>query len=193
MLMHEDWFRRDLLALKAAIDNFFAEHNVSLKQLRGQGYDGASNMRGEFNGLKALILKDNNSVYYIHCFAHQLQLVVVAIAKHHEGVRNFFDMLGVIVNVVCASCKLKDMIRESYKNRIQKQIGKGEIETGSGLHQELSLIRAGDTWWGSHHKTILGLISLFPEVVEVLEYVKEDGNNPLNRRQVKILWKRFHW
>ncbi|XP_076952997.1 uncharacterized protein LOC143626965 [Bidens hawaiensis] len=26
--------------------------------VRGQGYDGASNMRGEFNGLKALILKE---------------------------------------------------------------------------------------------------------------------------------------
>ncbi|XP_076885023.1 uncharacterized protein LOC143534411 [Bidens hawaiensis] len=35
-------------------------------------YDGTSNMRGEFNGLKALILKDNQSAHCIHCFAHQL-------------------------------------------------------------------------------------------------------------------------
>ena len=41
--------------LKASIDSFFVDHNLSLKQLRGQGYDGASNMRGEFNGLKAKI------------------------------------------------------------------------------------------------------------------------------------------
>ncbi|XP_071705044.1 uncharacterized protein [Rutidosis leptorrhynchoides] len=180
------------LTLKGAIDNLFAEHNVSLKQIRGQGYDGASNMQGEFNGLKALILKDNSSAYYIHCFAHQLQLVVVAIAKHHEGVRNFFDMLGVVINVVCASCKRKDMIRESYKDRIQKEIGKGEIETGTGLHQELSLIRAGDTRWGSHHKTMLGLISLFPEVVQVLEYVKKDGDNPLSRRQASGILSYFN-
>ncbi|CAA7044917.1 unnamed protein product [Microthlaspi erraticum] len=51
--------------------------------VRGQGYDGASNMSGEFNGLKALILKENGSAYYVHCFAHQLQLVVVAVAKKH--------------------------------------------------------------------------------------------------------------
>ncbi|GJZ39917.1 zinc finger MYM-type protein 1-like protein, partial [Tanacetum coccineum] len=69
--------------LKASIDSFFANHNLSLKQLRGQGYDGASNMRGEFNGLKAKILKENNSAYYVHCFAHQLQLVVVAVARKH--------------------------------------------------------------------------------------------------------------
>ena len=53
----------------------------SLKQLRGQGYDGASNMCGEFHGLKALILKESDSTYYVHCFAHQLQLVVVIVAK----------------------------------------------------------------------------------------------------------------
>ncbi|XP_024190666.1 uncharacterized protein LOC112194680 [Rosa chinensis] len=46
-------------SLKAAIDQFFSENGLSISSLRGQGYDGASNMRGEFNGLKALILKEN--------------------------------------------------------------------------------------------------------------------------------------
>jgi hypothetical protein len=27
-------------------------HGLSISKIRGQGYDGASNMRGEFNGLK---------------------------------------------------------------------------------------------------------------------------------------------
>ncbi|GJS95656.1 leucine-rich repeat protein [Tanacetum coccineum] len=46
--------------LKASNDTLFAQHKLS------QGYDGASNMRSEFNGLKALILKDNSSAYYVH-------------------------------------------------------------------------------------------------------------------------------
>ncbi|XP_071706723.1 uncharacterized protein [Rutidosis leptorrhynchoides] len=169
------------LTLKSAIDSLFAEHKVSLKQVRGQGYDGASNMRGEFNGLKALILRDNSSAYYVHCFAHQLQLVVVAVAKHHEGVGDFFDKLALVVNVVCASCKRKDMIRDAHKDRIAEEIAKGEVETGSGKNQELSLVRAGDTRWGSYHKTMLSLKSLFPEVVKVLQYVKKDGDNPLSQ------------
>ena len=49
-----------------------ANLKLSLKQVRGQGYDGASNMRGEFNGLESLILRENSSAYYVHCFAHQL-------------------------------------------------------------------------------------------------------------------------
>ena len=36
---------------------------------RGQGYDGASNMRRAWNGLKTLFLKDCPYAYYVHCFA----------------------------------------------------------------------------------------------------------------------------
>ncbi|XP_047253553.1 uncharacterized protein LOC107844157 [Capsicum annuum] len=52
--------------------------------VHGQCYDRASNMQGEINGLKTLILKDNSSAYYIHCFAHQLQLTLVVVAKKHD-------------------------------------------------------------------------------------------------------------
>ncbi|XP_020985415.1 uncharacterized protein LOC107475011 [Arachis duranensis] len=57
----------------------------------------------------------------------------------------------------------------------------GEISSGRGLNQETALKRAGDTMWGSHYGTILRLISLFPSVVNVLEYVEEDGNNSEQR------------
>ncbi|KAL5541500.1 hypothetical protein UlMin_009210 [Ulmus minor] len=60
------------LSLKSAIDKLFSRYNLSISRLCGQGYDGASNMQGEFNGLKALILKENSFAFYIHCFAHQL-------------------------------------------------------------------------------------------------------------------------
>jgi hypothetical protein len=41
------------LSLKAAIEYLFSKHGLSLSRLIGQGYDGASNMQGEFNSLKA--------------------------------------------------------------------------------------------------------------------------------------------
>ncbi|XP_035836910.1 uncharacterized protein LOC118484907 [Helianthus annuus] len=132
-------------------------------------------MRGEFNGLKALILKDNPSAHYIHCFAHQLQLVIVAIAKKHDGVKEFYETLGMVVNTVGASCKRKDMMLEAKKERVENEILAGEINTGKGLNQEVSLARPGDTRWGSHHRTIISLLKLFLEVVEVLTFIKQDG------------------
>ena len=60
------------LSLKSGIDSLLAKYNMSLKKVRGQAYDGVGNIRGEFNGLRALISKENSSAYYVHCFAHQL-------------------------------------------------------------------------------------------------------------------------
>ena len=45
--------------LKSAIDSLFAKHGLNITKLRGQGYDGASNMKGEFNGLRSLISKES--------------------------------------------------------------------------------------------------------------------------------------
>jgi hypothetical protein len=39
-------------SLKAALDGMFLDHGLSMSKLRGQGYDGASNMRGQFRGLQ---------------------------------------------------------------------------------------------------------------------------------------------
>jgi len=67
-------------SLKVALDGMFARHGLSMSRVHGQGYDGASNMRGQFHGLQRWILDENPYAFYIHCFAHQLQLVVVLVA-----------------------------------------------------------------------------------------------------------------
>ncbi|XP_009615395.2 uncharacterized protein [Nicotiana tomentosiformis] len=64
-------------SFKEAIYSLLSDHLLSPSQIRGQGYDGANNIRGEISGLKTLIMKDSSSAYYIHCFAHQLQLTLV--------------------------------------------------------------------------------------------------------------------
>jgi hypothetical protein len=39
-------------ALKQTLFGLLDKYNLSITKLRGQGYDGASNIRGEFNGLQ---------------------------------------------------------------------------------------------------------------------------------------------
>ncbi|KAL7616349.1 hypothetical protein Lser_V15G04463 [Lactuca serriola] len=109
--------------------------------------------------------------------------MVVAVTKNYDGADDFFEQLALVVNVVCASCKRKDIIRDSYQEMVQKQIGNGEIGTGRGLNQKTSLVRAGDTRWSSHYKTIISLKNLFPEVIKVLQYVEEEGSSLNNQNQ----------
>jgi hypothetical protein len=68
-------------SLKNAIETVLVSHGLSMTRIRGQGYDGASNTKVDIKGLKTLILQESPSAYYIHCFAHQLQLVLVVVAK----------------------------------------------------------------------------------------------------------------
>jgi len=86
------------LSLKSALESVFAKHGLSLSRIRGQGYDRASNMLGEFNGLKSLILNENCSAFYIHCFAHQLQLALVSLAKKNIEIASFFNLVGNLSN-----------------------------------------------------------------------------------------------
>ena len=85
------------MSLKLALECLLCEHNLSLSNLRGQGYDEASNMQGDINGLKTLILKENKLAIYVHCFAHQLQLTLVAVAKNHINIAEFFFILWLLI------------------------------------------------------------------------------------------------
>uniref|UniRef100_A0A2N9FYF2 TTF-type domain-containing protein n=1 Tax=Fagus sylvatica TaxID=28930 RepID=A0A2N9FYF2_FAGSY len=100
------------LSLKAVVEDLFCRHGLSLSRLRGQGYDGASNMQGQFNGLKTLIMKENESAYYVHCFAHQLQLALVAVAKNNNKIATFFNFVANVVNIAGGSCKRLDLLKE---------------------------------------------------------------------------------
>ena len=98
------------LSLKVAIEFLFNKYALSLSRLRGQGYDGASNMQGEFNGLKTLILKENKSVFYVHYFTHQLPLTLVAIANKDTDIAEFFSLISKKVTIVGVSCKRQEFL-----------------------------------------------------------------------------------
>ncbi|XP_031251664.1 zinc finger MYM-type protein 1-like [Pistacia vera] len=119
------------VSLKMALELLFSKHGLSLLRLSGQGYDGASNMQGEFNGLKSLILRENEYAYYVHCFAHQLQLTLVAIAKNHISVALFFSLVTNLINVVGGSCKRRDMLQESQVSKfVEAVLEIGEVSKG---------------------------------------------------------------
>ncbi|XP_062152101.1 LOW QUALITY PROTEIN: uncharacterized protein LOC133860528 [Alnus glutinosa] len=112
-----------------------SQHKLAIENIRGQGYDGASNMRGGWNGLQALVSNDCPYAYYIHCFAHRLQLALVAASKEVIPVHQFFTNLTFIVNIVCASCSRFEELRIAQTAEIAYLIEIDEIQSGRGLNQ----------------------------------------------------------
>lgn len=84
----------------------------------GKGYDGGNNMQGEFYSIKKIIMKENEYALYFHCFAHQLQLALVAVAKNRTLIALLFNLVSNVLNIVGASCKRQDILREkqSFQN-----------------------------------------------------------------------------
>ncbi|KDO66460.1 hypothetical protein CISIN_1g0088141mg, partial [Citrus sinensis] len=175
------------ISLKEALDRLFSRHGLSMSRLRGQGYNGASNMQGEFNGLKALILEDNKYAYFIYCFAHQLQLALISVAKNHEEVNSLFNLVTMFVNVVGASAKRRDVLQEKHAEAVIKALDDGELSSGRGLNQEVTLKRSADTRWGSHYGTLLSIITMVPSIVDVLEIISNEGNSKQRFQAAKLL------
>ncbi|KAH7676768.1 Ribonuclease H-like protein [Dioscorea alata] len=123
--------------LKTALDGLFAHCGLSISKLRGQGYDGVSNMKEQLNELKTLILNENPFAFCVHCFAHQLQLVVVSVARGILDISDFFRYVTMIVNIVGASCKRRDVLLQQHHDKIVEKLERSEIFSGRGQHQEI--------------------------------------------------------
>lgn len=84
-----EWFltivhvlKTNVTSLKIAVENISYTHGLNIVNLHEQNYDGSSNMRGAFNGLKILIFEKINLhiifiFLYINCNWHYLQLHII--------------------------------------------------------------------------------------------------------------------
>ena len=88
------------------------------------------------------ILDENPHAFFIHCFAHQFQLVVVSVAKCCSSVFDFFNITTLIVNTVNASCKRRDQLAQHHHENIVNQLDTGKFFSGRGKNQEINLARA---------------------------------------------------
>ncbi|CAN1823706.1 Zinc finger MYM-type protein 1 [Linum perenne] len=157
--------------LKQVISDALSEYNLQVEKLRGQGYDGASNMSGQFNGLRALFLQDCPYAYFVHCFAHRLQLTLVAAAKHCRPIYN-------VINLVKSSPKRTTELIEAHQRDLDFMLANGELESGRGANQMTSLQRAGTTRWSSHLHSVDSMIQMYGATCDVLEELNENGSTP---------------
>ncbi|XP_021773370.1 uncharacterized protein LOC110737319 [Chenopodium quinoa] len=74
--------------------------------------------------------------YCIHCFAHQLQLALVAVTKRNDSCGWLFEILSNLFNVVGVSFKRREMIRNIQAQEVTQALEVGENFSGSGLDQE---------------------------------------------------------
>ncbi|XP_023746701.1 uncharacterized protein LOC111894844 [Lactuca sativa] len=119
------------LTLKTNMWRQLLHYQFDVSKICGQCYNGASNMREEWNGLQALVLEDCLYAYYVHCFAHRLQLALVAASREIILVHHFFTNLIFTINVVCASSKRHDELQKAKATEIEQLLELCEIESAA--------------------------------------------------------------
>ncbi|CAN6715998.1 unnamed protein product [Malus baccata var. baccata] len=71
-------------SLKDAIDTFFSRNGLSISKLRGQGYDGASNMRGRLR--RSAPIKTNRHHYRVELFIYVIDEQIIELEdRFNEG------------------------------------------------------------------------------------------------------------
>ncbi|KAG2630629.1 hypothetical protein PVAP13_3KG538480 [Panicum virgatum] len=177
------------IALKEALVRMLSSHNLSISMLRGQGYDGASNMRGEFNGVQKLIRDENPYAFYVHCFAHQLQLVVVTdalLAKHHDVLLEKIENGEIMTGRDVLEIVKKDSIKPACNGGALGLIGKMEsFDFVFILHLMIELLSMTDILSRALQRKdqdIVEAMHLIMDVKDGLQDMRENGWEPLLKK-----------
>lgn len=91
--------------LFAILKDIVCRFNLLTHTCHGQCYDGAENMRGQHNGLQALMQQEESRALYVHCVVHVLNLVLQDSSHKVNTCRDFFSIVSELISFVTSSPK----------------------------------------------------------------------------------------
>lgn len=136
------------------IISILKELNINISKCRGQGYDGASVMRGLYSGVQKRIKDQVPLAQYVHCCAHNLNLVISDAAKSSKKVESFFETVQSIFNFFSSSAPRWSILAfgEADAKKIKAKVLK-----------KLCVTR-----WEARHESIYSLKVRFIDVLKAL-------------------------
>ncbi|XP_025412523.1 uncharacterized protein LOC112684990, partial [Sipha flava] len=88
----------DAKSLSKCIKYNLKEVTENHDKLISQSYDGAAVMSGRLSGVQKLIKDEYKNAHFVHCYAHQLNLILSQATMHNRDVRIFFSNLTDVTN-----------------------------------------------------------------------------------------------
>lgn len=111
-------------ALFKLVENCFLKNDIDVKKCVGSSTDGASNMRGQYQGFSAWLTKESPQQLHVWCYAHKLNLVLIDIASVTPQAISLFGLLNSCAVFFRDSFKRMDVWRNSTTDsRVLNLIG----------------------------------------------------------------------
>ena len=105
-----------------AMTDFLRSNNIEIADCRGQSYDNASAMSGQYNGLQTLIKEENELAEWVPCSAHSLNLVLKDSADSCHAAVDFFYFVEKLFVFFSASTKRTELLNNSEAKLSLKRI-----------------------------------------------------------------------
>ena len=142
---------------------------LDLGDLRGQGYDNGSNMKGKHKGVQKKVLEVNPRAFYTPCGCHSLNLALCDMANSCLKAKSFFGIVQCIYIYILFSSSIK-------RWKILQDNVKG-----------LTLKPLSQTRWESQVECVKAIRFQAPEIKAVLTHLVETSDDPKTFMDAKSL------
>ncbi|XP_070400266.1 zinc finger MYM-type protein 1-like [Nothobranchius furzeri] len=131
---------------------------LTTDKIISQVYDGASLMSGKLGGVQALLQDElGREIPYVHCFNHQLHLVIVLVMSAERAIEDLVSVCNALYKFT-----RKPTVAARYKGNTLKRL----------LEQR----------WAGHLATVEVILKSFQEILEVLDHVENTPSFPADTR-----------
>ncbi|KAK9674251.1 hypothetical protein RND81_12G221200 [Saponaria officinalis] len=141
--------------------------DLDIDNIRGQGYDNGSNMKGKHQGVQKRMLDLNPRAFYTPCACHSLNLTLCDIANTCVKARDFFGTIQRIYTIFSYSTKRWQVLKNNVKG--------------------LTLKPLSSTRWESRVDSVKAIRFQMSEIREALLEVAEVDNDSKIRSEAKSL------
>ncbi|XP_044947803.1 zinc finger MYM-type protein 1-like [Hordeum vulgare subsp. vulgare] len=141
--------------------------SLDLDNVRGQGYDNGSNMKGSNKGVQKKFLEKNPRAFYSACGCHSLNLALCDMAKSCRKATDFFGVVQRIYTIFANSTKQWQILKDNLKKLTVKSLS--------------------STRWESHIESVKAICIQMPEIREALLQVAETDKDPLASSEAQSL------
>ena len=140
---------------------------LDLGDLRGQGYDNGSNMKGKHKGVQKKVLEVNPRAFYTPCGCHSLNLALCDMANSCLKAKYFFGIVQCIYILFSSSTKRWKILQDNVKG--------------------LTLKLLSQTHWESQVECVKAIRFQVPEIKVALTHLVETSDDPKTFRDAKSL------
>ncbi|XP_023770777.2 uncharacterized protein LOC111919452 [Lactuca sativa] len=140
---------------------------LDINDVRGQGYDNGSNMKGKHQGVQKRLLDINPRAFYTPCGCHSLNLVICDMANSCDKASEFFGVIQRIYSIFASSTQRWKILQDNISN--------------------LTLKSLSQTRWESRVESVKAIRFQAPQLRKTLLQLSKNCGDPKIKSEAKCL------